>query len=73
MPMFLCASLLPGGSPLNTTRIRDQLVDNLTADVQGADRCFLVDLHEPAVADHIGTHDCRKCTLDVLHRHGRVP
>ena len=51
----------------------DQLVDGLTARAEGADRRFLVDLHEPAIPDHIGAHDGRKSTFAIPPWHGSAP
>ena len=58
----------------NTTMVAfNKLVDNLAACSQGVDRCFLVGLHEPAIADHIGRQNRREPAFDTVPCHGSAP
>ena len=40
--------------------------------LEGGERAFLVDPHQPRIADHIGREDRRELTVDAFFRHDRL-
>ena len=60
---------LAGGTEHAAVVAGDQPVDDPAVGPERAECRFLVHVHEPAVADHVGGEDSRKPSLNLFFRH----